>query len=67
MPHLNDLTSPEDIAVLNKLYKACTNRDVPRITLTEEEFARLCQSVKGGYPKHLQALVDKYPTRSPEK
>lgn len=63
---INDLTHPDDVSVLNKLYKACTNRDMPRITLTEEEFARLCQSVKGGYPKHLKAIVDKYPTRSPE-
>lgn len=65
--NINDLTHPDDVAVLNKLYKACTGRDMPRETITEEEFARLCQSVKGGYPAHLQALVDKYPTRSPEK
>lgn len=63
---INDLTHPDDVKVLSKLYKACNGRDMPRITLTEEEFARLCQSVRGGYPKHLQALVDKYPTRSPE-
>lgn len=65
---INDLTSPEDIAVLKKVYKSsCNGKEMPRLELTEEEFARLCQSVKGGYPAHLQALVDKYPTRSPEK
>ena len=63
---INDLTAMPDVDVLNKIAKATIGSELPRIELTEEEFARLCQSIKGGYPKHLKALVDKYPTRSPE-
>lgn len=65
--NVNDLTHPNDVNVLSKLYKACNGRDIPRVTLTEEEFARLCQASKGSYPKHLKDLVDKYPSRSPEE
>lgn len=63
---INDLTAPDDIAVIRKVYKASVGQDMPEVELSQEEFARLCQSVKGGYPKHLKKLVDKYPTRSPE-
>lgn len=63
---INDLTHPDDVAVLDKCYKKATGKEMARITLKENEFARLCQSIKGGYPKHLKAIVDKYPTRSPE-
>ncbi|MBQ9005016.1 MAG: hypothetical protein IJ092_01445 [Atopobiaceae bacterium] len=65
--NVNDLTTVPDITVLDKIYKATHDgKAMPRITLDEEEFARLCQSIKGGFPKHLKAIVDKYPTRSPE-
>ena len=65
--NVNDLTSTADVTVLDKIATACYGSKLPRVTLTEEEFARLCQSIRGGYPKHLKALVDKYPTRSPEE
>ena len=65
--YINDLTSPEDIAVLDKLAGATIGGPLPRVELTEDEFARLCQAVKGGYPKHLKSLVNKYPARSPEE
>jgi len=64
---INDLTHPTDIDVLDKLARATIGKPLPRVDLTQEEFSRLCQSVKGGYPKHLKSLVDKYPTRSPEE
>lgn len=63
---INDLTNTADLAVVQKVARATRGEDLPRIDLTEEEFARFCQSLKGGYPKHLKAIVDKYPTRSPE-
>lgn len=64
---INDLTTPADVSVLDKVAKACYGSALPRVMLSEEEFARLCQCIKGGYPKHLKALVDKYPPRSPEE
>lgn len=64
--NINDLTTPADVTVLDKVAKACYGSALPRVMLSEEEFARLCQCIKGGYPKHLKALVDKYPPRSPE-
>lgn len=64
---INDLTHPADVQVLDKIYKKTHDgKAMPRETLTGEELARLCQSIKGGYPKHLKKYVDKYPTRSPE-
>ena len=63
---INDLTHTEDIAVVRKLYKATVGQDMPDVELTEDEFARLCQSIRGGYPKHLRKLVEKYAPRSPE-
>lgn len=63
---VNDLTNTADLAVVQKVARATRGEDLPRIDLTEEEFARFCQALKGGYPKHLKAIVDKYPTRSPE-
>lgn len=64
---INDLTHPADVQVLDKIYRATHDgKAMPRETLTGEELARLCQSIKGGYPKHLKKYVDKYPTRSPE-
>lgn len=64
--NINDLTHPADASVLEKVYKGCNGEKMPRVKLTEDEFARLCQSIKGGYPKSMKALVDKYPARSPE-
>lgn len=63
---VSDLTHPTNIDVLDKIAKATVGEPLPRVELTEEEFARLCQSIRGGYPRHLKSLVDKYPTRSPE-
>ena len=63
---INDLTTPSDIAVLDKLASACTGKPLPRVELAQEEFAYLCQSIRGGYPKHLRKLVEKYAPRSPE-
>lgn len=65
--NVNDLTDVPDVAVLDKVAQAATGEKLPRVTLDPEEFARLCQSIKGGFPKHLKKLVDKYPTRSPEE
>lgn len=65
--NINDLTTMEEVNVLDKVYKATHGgKAMPRVTLTPEEFARLCQSIHGGFPKHLADLVNKYKTRSPE-
>lgn len=64
--NINDLSNTADLAVVQKIAKATIGEELPRIDLTEEEFARFCQALKGGYPKHLKKIVDKYPTRSPE-
>ena len=63
---INDLSAVEDVLVVQKVAKATLGEELPKVILTEEEFARFCQSCKGGYPKHLKKLVDKHPTRSPE-
>ena len=65
--NINDLTSTKDVDVLDVIARACYGTSLPRVTLTEEQFARLCQSIRGGYPKHLRALVEKYAPRSPEE
>ena len=65
--NVNDLTSTKDVDVLDVIARACYGTSLPRVTLTEEQFARLCQSIRGGYPKHLRALVEKYAPRSPEE
>lgn len=64
---VNDLTTPADVTVIDKIAKACHGSTLPRVTLSEEEYARLCQCIRGGFPKHLKALTDKYPPRSPEE
>lgn len=64
--NVNDLTHPDDIAVLRKIYRTCNDKEMPIVDLSDDEFARLCQSIKGSYPKHLKTLVDKFAARSPE-
>ena len=65
--NINDLTAVPEVTTLDKVYKATHDgKAMPRVTLTPEEFARLCQSIHGGFPKHLADLVNKYKTRSPE-
>lgn len=64
--NVNDLTSPANISVLDKVATGCTGERLPRLELTGDEFARLCQAIRGTYPKHLQKLVEKYSPRSPE-
>ena len=69
---ISDLTSTAGVNVLDKIHRVTSKaagqdeRGLPRVTLSAEEFARLCQDLRGGYPKHLRALVDKYAPRSPE-
>ena len=65
--NINDLTDPKDIGPLDKISVANNGKKVPRVSLTKEEFARLCQGIRGDYPKHLASLVEKYKVRSPEK
>lgn len=64
--NINDLSTVPDLTAVQKVAKATLGEELPRVDLTEEEFARFCQALKGGYPKHLKKIVDKYPTRSPE-
>lgn len=65
--NLNDLSAVPDLNVVQKVAKATLGEELPKVVLSEEEFARFCQALKGGYPKHLKKLVEKYPTRSPEE
>lgn len=64
--NINDLTEPACIDVIDKLHICCNGVKMPFVALSGEEFAHLCQAIKGTYPKHLKEIVDKYSTRSPE-
>lgn len=64
---VHDLSAPAARDALRKAYKAANGEDIKTIELTEEEFARFAQALRSDWPRHLQAIVDKYPSRSPQK
>ena len=64
--NINDLSAMPDVNVLDKISRVTTGANMPRAELTQEEFAYLCQAIRGSYPKHLKSLVTKYAPRSPE-
>lgn len=64
--NVNDLSGTACLDAVQAVAKATMGDELPRVDLTEEQFARFCQALKGGYPKHLKKIVEKYPTRSPE-
>lgn len=64
--NINDLSGTACLDAVQAVAKAVMDEELPRVDLTEEQFARFCQALKGGYPKHLKKIVEKYPTRSPE-
>lgn len=62
---IHDLTDPEDIKALDAVYSAGHDgKQMPRLQLTADWYARLCQCTKAGYPRHLQGYTDKFPPRS---
>lgn len=56
---IHDLTSPEDIDALREVMS-----DIPTQYISEETYARLCESLRGGFPEMLRELTEKYPPRS---
>lgn len=63
---IHDLTDPDDIRALNKVYEACHDGEqMPWIEISADWYGRLCQCTEAGYPKHLQGYTRKFPPRSP--
>jgi hypothetical protein len=60
---VHDLTHPDDITVLNMVAQAC-GCDMTGKEVSTDEYARICQSAKGGLPKHLSKYTDKFKPRS---
>lgn len=56
---IHDLTSPEDIDALREVMS-----DIPTQYISEETYARLCESLRAGFPELLRELTEKYPPRS---
>lgn len=56
---IHDLTEPEDIDAVREVMS-----DIPTQYISEETYARLCQSLRAGFPELLRELTDKYPPRS---
>lgn len=62
---VHDLTHPDDIVVLDRMWAAGHNGDnMPRAQLDPDWYARLVQSCKGGLPKHLEEFNNKFKPRS---
>lgn len=62
---IHDLTEPDDIVVLNKVYGACHNgENMPWVELTPDWYARLVQCYVAGLPKDMGEYNTKFPPRS---
>lgn len=62
---IHDLTDPDNIRALDAAYGAGHDgRQMPRLQLSADWYARLCQCTKAGYPKHLDAYNNKFKPRS---
>ena len=63
--HIHDLTEPDNITVLDTVWKAGHNGEImPRVQLSPDWYARLAQVLKAGLPAHLNDLNDKFTPRS---
>ena len=60
---IHDLSHPDDMNVLGMVARAC-GCDLRLLTVTPDEYARLCQSTKAGLPKHLEEYNSKFKPRS---
>lgn len=60
---IHDVSKPECIEPLDRVANAFTGEPLPRVFLSEDEFARVCQVVRAGMPMHLYDLVTKYEPR----
>lgn len=60
---IHDLSHPDDMNVLGMVARAC-GCDLRLLTVTPDEYARLCQSTKAGLPKHLEEYNNKFKPRS---
>ena len=62
---IHDLTEPDDIVVLNKVYGAShKGENMPWVELTPDWYARLVQCYKAGLPKDMGEYNTKFPPRS---
>ena len=62
---IHDLTDPDDIRVLDKVWGAGHDgKNMPRLQLSSDWYARLVQSLTAGLPKHLFKYNNKFPPRS---
>lgn len=62
---IHDLTEPDDIVVLNKVYGATHNgENMPWVELTPDWYARLVQCYVAGLPKDMGEYNTKFPPRS---
>ena len=62
---IHDLTEPDDIVVLNKVYGAShKGENMPWVELTPDWYARLVQCYKAGLPKDMGEYNNKFPPRS---
>jgi len=63
--HIHDLTDPDDIRVLDKVWGATHDGEqMPRMQLSGDWYARLVQVHNAGLPKHLAEYNGKFPPRS---
>ncbi|MBO5629402.1 MAG: C40 family peptidase [Aeriscardovia sp.] len=62
---IHDLTEPDNIVILNKVYAATHNgADMPWIEISPDWYARLVQAYSAGLPKLMGEYNTKFPPRS---
>ena len=62
---IHDLTHPDDITALDSAWKAGHDgKQMPRLQMSGDWYARLVQCCKAGMPCHLKSLNEKFPPRS---
>ncbi len=61
---LHDVSVPECLEPLDKIAIAFTGEPMAKVYLTDEEFARICQVIRAGFPLSLLDLSTKYEPRS---
>ena len=61
---IHDVTDPQCIEPLDKISNASIGKPLPRIKLTDEEYARVCQVLRAGMPVSLYDLMTKNEPRS---
>lgn len=63
--HVHDLTHPDDIVILDRIYAECNDgKQMPRVQVTSDWYARIIQCVDAGKPAHLGEYNRKFLPRS---